>query len=136
MGRAPLDLYAFFKDAKENSRKTELLEDRVTRDKSFQQGEIVFLQASGDVSEERNLGQGRIPDASGTAEYLNEQCSNIRKMYAPTFVLSTENCDPGTLAKQVARRALMGHTSPRICLGLCRDTRLRVTHRPRANRGA
>jgi len=112
MDRAPLDLYAFSNDAEENSQKTELLEDRVTRDKDFQQGEIVFLQASGAILEERNLGRGRIPDTSGTAEYLEEQCENIKKIYAPTFVLSSENCDPGALAQRVARRALMGPYEP------------------------
>lgn len=113
MDRAPLDLYAFSNSESENADKTRILEDRVTRDKDFQQGEIVFLEASGDVLEQRNLGRGRVPGTSGSAEYLDEQCAGIKSIYEPAFVLSTEDCSPGLLARKVARTALMGPYDPK-----------------------
>ena len=85
----------------------------MTRDKDFQQGEIIFLEASGEILEQRNLGRGRVPDTSGSAEYLNEQCARIKSIYDPRFILSTENSSPGVLAQRVARAALMGPYEPK-----------------------
>ncbi len=113
MDRAPLDLYAFSNNETENAEKTRILEDRVTRDKDFQQGEIVFLEASGDILEQRNLGRGRVPDTSGSAAYLNEQCARIKSIYNPRIALSTEACSPGLLAQAIARIALMGPYEPK-----------------------
>ena len=108
MDRAPLDLYAFSSDGSENIKKTQELEDRVTRDKAFQSGEIVFLEAKGDTLVTRNLGRGREPGTAGSAEHFEKQSTKIKLTYDPSFVLSTEQVDPGHLAQRVARRALMG----------------------------
>ena len=108
MDRAPLDLYAFSSSEDDNKKKTQELENRVTRDKVFQSGEIVFLEAKGDTLVTRNLGRGREPDTAGTAKDFEEQSYKIKKIYEPSFVLSTEQEDSGHLAQRVARKALMG----------------------------
>lgn len=112
MDRAPLDLYAFSNDDHERQRKTEELRDVVTRDRSLHSGEIVFVTASGETLVRRNLGRGRDPETSGTAEYLNDQSEFLQKLYEPTYILDTDQQLAGEVAKKVARHALLEEYKP------------------------
>lgn len=111
MDRAPLDLYAFSNDDEERKRKTAELKDIVTRDKVLQSGEIVFITASGETLVKRNLGRGRLPEGSGTAEYLAKQADFLKNIYKPAFIVATDDLSSGEIAKRVARHALLGEYS-------------------------
>lgn len=120
MDRAPLDLYAFSKDDDERKRKTTDLRQLVTRDKALQSGEIVFVNARGEALVKRNLGRGRLPEASGAVEYLTKQAKCLSDLYGPSIVVSTDDQTPGEVAKLVARHVLFGDYSP-VDLGLIMD---------------
>lgn len=107
MDRAPLDLYAFSKDDDERKRKTHDLQQFVTRDKPLQSGEIVFVNARGETLVKRNLGRGRLPETSGTEEYLTGQAKCLSDLYGPSVVVSTDDQTSGDVAKQVARHVLL-----------------------------
>ena len=107
MDRAPLDLYAFPNNVKEQKRKTGELRKEVTRHKSLQDGEIVFLTASGEELEMRNLQRGRTAERSGDAQYFNDQTKALKKIYNPALVLPTDSKTPGEIARRVARHVLL-----------------------------
>lgn len=113
MDRAPLDLYAFSKgDADENKRKTAELKEHVTRDKGLQPGEIVYITARPDSLVKRNLGRGRPPADSGNEAYFAEQDKQLREVYQPAAVISTDDFPSGEIARQIARHALFDDYSP------------------------
>lgn len=112
MDRAPLDLYAFSKSEEENKEKSKILRERVTRDQSFQQGEIVFIEASPQTLVRRNLARGRSPDDAGKERYFKDQTDSLKKVYNPSFILSTEQCSAGEAARRVARYVLFEDYAP------------------------
>ncbi len=112
MDRAPLDLYAFSIDETERKKKTADLQNIVTRDKALQAGQIVFLTASGNTLVKRNLGRGRIPEKSGSEIYFEKQSNFLESIYEPNFVFKNTDLDAGSIAKQVARHALLNEFDP------------------------
>ncbi|MBR0951280.1 SIR2 family protein [Bradyrhizobium canariense] len=112
MDRAPLDLYAFSKSDSENSKKSEELRTLVTRDQPLQKGEILFIEASPTALVRRNMLRGRSPNEAGSEAYFTEQTESLKKVYAPYFVLSTEQYSAGEVARQVARHVLLHEYRP------------------------
>ncbi len=112
MDRAPLDLYAFSKSDEENREKSKTLRLSVTRDQPLQKGEILFIEASPAALVRRNLARGRPPEDAGTEEYFGKQIDNLKKVYEPSFVLSTEQYNSGEVARLVARHVLFEQYCP------------------------
>lgn len=107
MDRAPLDLYAFSKDDEERKQKTLELQNILTARKQLQPGQIVFITADGRELVKRNLGRGRIADASGGEEYLNRQAKYLEDLYEPVCKIVTTETSRGKIAQSVARRVLL-----------------------------
>ncbi|RMR13610.1 SIR2 family protein [Pseudomonas syringae group genomosp. 3] len=112
MDRGPLDLYAFSKDQKENKKKTADMKSIITRDRSWQNGEIIFLEAKGSTLVSRNYLRGRTPEKSGQEEYFDAQTQTLKDIYNPSFIFDTEGQTPGQIARRVVRRVLLKHYSP------------------------
>lgn len=112
MDRAPLDLYAFSKSEAENLKKSERVRALVTRDQPLQKGEVLFIEASPATLVRRNMARGRPPAEAGSEEYFIEQISNLKKVYEPSFVLSTEQYNAGEVARRVARHVLLEEYCP------------------------
>ena len=112
MDRAPLDLYAFPNDAEKQRRKTAELREEVVRDAQFRDGEIIFITASPQCLERRNLKRGRIPNSSGDSIYLKTQSETLQSIYSPSLVLETDELLPGEIARRVAYHALFGPYNP------------------------
>jgi hypothetical protein len=112
MDRAPLDLYAFSKSKAENPEKSKSLRSLVTRDQPLQKGEILFIEASPATLVRRNMARGRPPSDAGSEEYFVNQVSNLKKVYEPSFVLSTEQYSAGEVARRVARHVLFNEYRP------------------------
>lgn len=112
MDRAPLDLYAFSNTAAENREKTRSLREKVTRDHSLQQGEVIFITATPGTLVRRNMARGRSPEDAGREDYLSGQAKILEEIYKPTFKLSTELCGAGEAARRVARHVLFSDYCP------------------------
>jgi len=113
MDRAPLDLYAFSRNEEERKKKTQKMKEIVTRDKPLQQGEILFITAAGKTLVERNIGRGRLPSESGTAEYFRAQNQMLEAMYNPQQIWKTDDRFAADIAKQIARHVLLGDYRPK-----------------------
>lgn len=112
MDRAPLDLYAFSKNDEDNKLKSKALREQVTRDQPLQQGEIVFVVAEPKTLVMRNMARGRPPKKAGQQKYFKEQIANLKGVYQPKFVLSSDRHDAGEVARAVARHALFDDYNP------------------------
>lgn len=112
MDRAPLDLYAFSKDEEEKKDKSLKLKQLVVRDKDFQQGEIIFIDAKAETLVRRNIARGRPPEESGEEAYFETQIRSLKEIYNPRFHLSTDDDSAGIIAKKVARHVLLEEYCP------------------------
>jgi hypothetical protein len=112
MDRAPLDLYAFSQSDTENPKKSEKLRALVTRDQPLQKGKILFIEASPATLVRRNMARGRPPSEAGSEDYFIDQTRKLKQVYEPSFVLSTEQCSAGEVARQVARHVLFNGYRP------------------------
>lgn len=112
MDRAPLDLYAFSKSQAENAAKSKALREQVTNDQSLQRGEILFIEATPSELVMRNIRRGRPPEDAGQPAYFEKQIKDLKKIYQPGFVLSTEHHNAGEVARKVARHALFDDYNP------------------------
>lgn len=112
MDRAPLDLYAFSDDEEENKEKSKQIDEKVTRDRPLQNGEIIFLTASGQKLVERNMGRGRLPESSGDEKHFTEQGDYLRDIYGPVIVINNDNISSGEIGRQIARHVLFEEYDP------------------------
>ncbi|WP_339506841.1 SIR2 family protein [Pseudomonas sp. EA_15y_Pfl1_P102] len=112
MDRGPLDLYAFSQSEEENKKKTAAMIDIITRQRAWQNGEIIFLEAKGGTLVSRNYSRGRSPEQAGEEGYLDTQTAALKNIYKPTFILNTEDQTPGQIAKRVVRKVLLKSYNP------------------------
>lgn len=119
MDRAFLDLFAFSKDGdhSEIKRKAIELKRRIEQyNKPFENGQIIFLNASSDVIEERLLKRGSRNTGGKTGfepATLAKQNDYLRKIYGikSDQILDTSYMSTGEVARHIARQILLKNYS-------------------------
>ena len=123
MDRAPLDLFAFSVDEKENASKAAELESKVEADGPLVSGEILLVVANKETLLERQLRRGRIPTTvkggmSYDGESLQKQREELEETYPGARVYSSDECDVLVLAKRVVADVIFSDYNPLNMSGL------------------
>ncbi|WP_417308192.1 SIR2 family protein [Devosia sp.] len=116
MDRAPLDLFAFSIDEKENRKKAGEIKEQVENDEKLSDGAVMLVVASPDELVERQLRRGRLPTSKGGVSYDGEslkiQTEQLKKTYPDAIVYNTDSCDSGILAKRALYEILYSEYAP------------------------
>ena len=115
MDRAPLDMFAFSKNAEENVDKAKRLRVSVGED-GLRPGGVVCLSARSDILFERQVRRGRGPEWLEKAAYqeneLAAQGERIKNIYGLDETLDTSKLSTDQVARDVAERILFDKYLP------------------------